>query len=93
MALFGVAPEAMKPTALTLNIAVALITTIRFYTAGHVSWSLSWPFLATSIPLAFVGGAVTLPSSLCRVLVRVVLLFGPAALVWASLTGVGRGDP
>ena len=45
MALFGVAPDVMKPTALTLNIAVAMITTIRFARAGHVSWSLSWPFI------------------------------------------------
>ena len=59
MALCGVAPEVMKPTALTLNIAVALITTARFYRAGHFSWSLSWPFIVSSVPLAFVGGAIT----------------------------------
>jgi uncharacterized membrane protein YfcA len=66
MALFGVAPEVMKPTALTRNIAVAIITTVRFYRAGHFSWALSWPFLVSSVPLAFVGGAVILPSGLSR---------------------------
>lgn len=82
MALFGVAPEVMKPTALTLNIAVAIITTVRFYRAGYFSWSLSWPFLVSSVPLAFVGGAVTLPSTVYRVLVGLVLLFAAYRLFW-----------
>ena len=82
MALFGVAPEVMKPTALTLNIAVALITTARFYRAGHFSWSLSWPFLASSVPLAFVGGAITLPGTVYRVVVGLVLLFAAYRMFW-----------
>jgi hypothetical protein len=48
---------------LTLNIAVAVITTVRFYRAGHFAWSLPWPFLVASIPLAFIGGAITLPDT------------------------------
>jgi len=82
MALFGVSPYVMKPTALTLNIAVALITTARFYRAGHFSWSLSWPFLASSVPLAFVGGAITLPGTVYRVLVGAVLLFAAYRMFW-----------
>src|SRR5512137_2842329 len=84
MALFGVAPEVMKPTALTLNIAVAVITSVRFYRAGHFSWPLSWPFLAASVPLAFVGGAVTLPGGVYRALVGLVLLFAAYRLFWYS---------
>lgn len=82
MALFGVPPEVMKPTALTLNIAVALITTVRFHRAGHFSWSLSWPFLLSSVPLAFVGGAITLPSTVYRVLVGLVRLFAAYRMFW-----------
>ena len=37
MALLGVAPEVMKPTALTLNIIVATIGTAKFYRAGYFS--------------------------------------------------------
>lgn len=33
MALFELAPEVMKPTALVLNVIVAAITTIKFYQA------------------------------------------------------------
>jgi uncharacterized membrane protein YfcA len=82
MALFGVAPEVMKPTALTLNIAVAVITTVRFYRAGHFAWPLSWPFMVASVPSAFVGGTVTLPGTVYRVLVGLVLLFAAYRLFW-----------
>ena len=48
MALFGIAPIVMKPTALVLNILVALIGSIRFYRAGFFSWRTFWPFAAAS---------------------------------------------
>src|SRR5207237_1869855 len=50
MALFGMAPLVMKPTALVLNILVALIGTIRFYRAGFFSWRTFWPLAVSSIP-------------------------------------------
>ncbi|MFA7293107.1 MAG: hypothetical protein WC023_12780, partial [Rhodocyclaceae bacterium] len=37
MALFGVAPAVMKPTALALNVLVSLIATVRFYRVGAFS--------------------------------------------------------
>ena len=39
MALLGVAPAVMKPTALVLNILVAIISTMKFARAGYVSWA------------------------------------------------------
>jgi hypothetical protein len=74
MALFGLAPEVMKPTALVLNILVATIGTIRFARAGCFDWRLFWPFAITAIPLAFVGGATTLPGHWYRRIVGAVLL-------------------
>src|SRR6266404_172792 len=61
MALFGMAPMVMKPTALTLNIIVALIGTVRFSRVGFFSWRTFWPFAITSIPAAYIGGSLTLP--------------------------------
>src|SRR5947207_15679548 len=61
MALFGISPLVMKPTALVLNILVATIGTVTFYRAGFFSWRVFWPFFITSIPASFVGGAMTLP--------------------------------
>jgi hypothetical protein len=36
MALYGTAPEAMKPAALALNVPGASIGTVRFYRAGYL---------------------------------------------------------
>ncbi len=75
MALFGVAPGVMKPTALALNILVASIATVKYYRAGLFSWSIFWPFAATSIPFAFLGGSLTLPGTLYKQVVGIILLF------------------
>ncbi len=75
MALFGVAPGVMKPTALALNILVASIATVKYYRAGLFSWSIFWPFAATSIPFAFLGGSLTLPGTLYKQVVGSILLF------------------
>jgi uncharacterized protein len=65
MALFGLAPAVMKPTALVMNILVATIATLRFSRAGYFSWSTLWPFALGSIPFAFAGGAITEPNISC----------------------------
>jgi hypothetical protein len=57
MALAGMAPDVMKPTALLLNTIVALIATIRFGHAGRFSWRIFWPFMLGSVPFAAIGGA------------------------------------
>ncbi|HEU5239937.1 MAG TPA: TSUP family transporter, partial [Pyrinomonadaceae bacterium] len=61
MALFSLAPAVMKPTALVLNILVAIIGTFRFYRAGFFSWRTFWPFATASIPASYIGGALSLP--------------------------------
>jgi len=78
MALFGVPTDVMKPTALTLNLLVATIATVKFYRAGHFSWPTFWPFAAASVPLAFVGGGITLPVTVYRPLLGAVLLYSAA---------------
>ncbi len=81
MALCGVAPAVMKPTALVLNILVASIATVQFARVGCFSFSLLWPFAVASIPLAFLGGAITLPGSFYRPAVGLMLLFAAYRLV------------
>lgn len=75
MALVGVSAAVMKPTALTLNILVASIATVKFYRAGRFSFRLFWPFALASIPFAFLGGYITLPGHWYKTLVGVILLF------------------
>src|SRR5205085_9936471 len=85
MAVMGVATDVMKPAALTLNIIVATIATVRFYRAGCFSWATFWPFAITSIPLSFVGGAIQLPSSVYKPVVGAVLLFAAVRLVMSAI--------
>jgi hypothetical protein len=86
MALFGIAPEVMKPTALALNILVAAITAIKFYRAGCFSWSIFWPFALGSIPFSFIGGSLSLPGYLYKPVVGLVLLYAAYRLFRAYQT-------
>jgi uncharacterized membrane protein YfcA len=86
MALFGMAPLVMKPTALTLNIIVALIGAVRFYRAGFFSWRTFWPFAVASIPAAYLGGSLTLPVSIYKSIVGIVLLYSAVRLFWGADT-------
>jgi uncharacterized membrane protein YfcA len=78
MSLLSVAPAAIKPTALTLNILVASIGAFQFWRAGHFSWRLFWPFALLSVPLAFWGGYINLPAHIFKVLLGVILLYSAA---------------
>ncbi|HEV2295715.1 MAG TPA: sulfite exporter TauE/SafE family protein [Tepidisphaeraceae bacterium] len=81
MALVGVAPEVMRPAAMTLNILVASIGSISFYRAGHFSWRTLWPFAAGSVPFAFIGGSVTLPGHVFRPLLGLVLIVAAVRMI------------
>jgi uncharacterized membrane protein YfcA len=88
MALVGLAPEIMRPTALVLNIMVASLVTVRFWRARLFSWETLWPFAVGSVPLALIGGALHLPGNLYKVIVGLVLLVAAVQLVWST-----RGEP
>lgn len=75
MALMGVSAAVMKPTALTLNILVALVATVKYYRVGAFSWHLFWPFAIASVPFAYLGGMLTLPGHVYKPLVGVVLIY------------------
>lgn len=75
MALVGVSPEIMKPTALALNILVASIATFKFYRVGSFSWRLFIPLAITAVPLAYLGGRLSLPVHFYKPLVGCVLLY------------------
>jgi uncharacterized protein len=80
MALFGVTPAVMKPTALVLNIIVAAIATTKFYRAGCFDKSLFWQFAIGSIPCAFIGGSIVLPTQIYKPILGLVLLYAAGRL-------------
>jgi uncharacterized protein len=85
MALVGLAPETMRPTALLLNILVASFTVYRFRRARYFFWSGLWPFLAGSAPFAAAGGALSLSRGGYYAAVGVVLLLSALYLAWRAL--------
>jgi uncharacterized protein len=86
MALFGVQPSVMRPTALALNIIVAGLASLRYWRARLFRWRSVWPFMLGAVPFAFLGGGIQLPSEYYRPLVGVVLLF--AGIRFLFLTGL-----
>ncbi len=83
MALWAVDPAITRPTALVLNLFVASIGTYQFYRAGHFSWKIFWSFAVTSIPFAFIGGMLKLPTNVYRIVLGLVLLFAAFRLAWS----------
>ena len=82
MALFGVPTGVMRPTALALNVLVSGLASVRFIRAGQFRWRILWPFLLGALPMAYVGGMISLPSSAYRPLLGVVLWLSAARLLW-----------
>lgn len=82
MALFGLAPSVMRPTALALNILAAGFTSFRYAKAGQFRWRTLWPFLFGAVPFAFLGGSMQLPGAYYRPLIGIILLFSGARLLW-----------
>src|SRR4051812_33925553 len=73
MALFAVAPETMRPTALALNLVVAGFAGARYAWAGQINARLLAAFVVTAAPAAFLAGGVAIPSELYRPLVGLIL--------------------
>jgi uncharacterized membrane protein YfcA len=93
MALVGVAPATMRPTALALNILVASIVTVRFRLAGQLRWRAVLPFLVGSVPLAFLGGFLTLPPGIYKPLAGAVLLVAAARLFMTAGRAAATEEP
>ena len=74
MALFSIAPAVMRPTALLLNLFVSSVSFIQFYRGGYFKWKIFWPFAVASIPLSFIGGLITIQSSIYKNILGVLLL-------------------
>ncbi|WP_312362367.1 sulfite exporter TauE/SafE family protein [Sphingobacterium sp.] len=75
MALYGVAPQEMKPTALVLNLFVSMTSFIQYYRGHYFKRDLFITVALASIPLAFLGGTISLEDNLYKRILGAVLLF------------------
>ena len=74
MAIYGIAPEVMKPTALLLNLFVSLTAFIQFYRGKHFIFKIFLPLALASVPLAFIGGSIALDAVIYKKTLGVLLL-------------------
>lgn len=81
MALAGLAPAVMRPTALTLNLLVSVLGTLVFVRSGHFQGRLFWPLVITSVPMAWWGGRTDLPDGVFKVVLGLVLALAAVRLV------------
>lgn len=84
MALFGISSIYMKPSALTLNLFVAGISFVMYYKSGFFRISKLIPFIITSVPMAYLGGATYIEPSLYKNILGVFLLFASLRLLYFS---------
>ncbi|MGC4232722.1 MAG: sulfite exporter TauE/SafE family protein [Niabella sp.] len=84
MAIFGVATDVMKPTALLLNLFVSMVSFIQFYRGGYFKIKLFLPFALASIPFAFLGGLITIDASIYKKILGLLLLIPIARFLFFS---------
>jgi uncharacterized membrane protein YfcA len=83
MALFSVAPETMRPTALALNLVVAGLGAARYWLRGQVNWKLLFAFAVAAAPAAWLAGGIHLPPQYYRPLVGALLVAAALRLFWS----------
>lgn len=81
LALHGTAAEELRSSALLLNILVSLITSVQFLRSGHWSARLFFPSALVSMPLAAIGGMITLPATLLHTLIGGVLVYSAVTFI------------
>jgi len=74
MAIFSFSPEVMKPTALLLNLFVSSVSFMQFYRGGHFKWKIFLPLAIASVPLAYVGGLITIDGNIYKRILGLLLI-------------------
>lgn len=74
MAIFSVAPEVMKPTALLLNLFVSLTSFIQYYRGKHFIWQVFVPLAIASVPMSFLGGLLVVDGTVYKKILGFLLL-------------------
>ena len=74
MTLFNLPPVVIKPTALTLNIFVSSYASVRYIRSQLFHKVLFLYLIIGSIPAAFIGGRINLPSNIYKPVIGVLLL-------------------
>lgn len=81
MTLWGIEVTTVRSTALVLNGFVSMIAFIQYYRQGHFKWSLTYPFIITSVPFAFLGAMIAVDSEMYKKILGVLLMLSVIRLL------------
>jgi uncharacterized membrane protein YfcA len=93
MAIYGIAPDVMKPTALLLNLFVSLTAFIQFYRGSYFRKDIFIPLALASVPLAFIGGLIAIDENIYKRILGVLLLFPIFRLLFFRNADVSEMKP
>lgn len=83
MAIFGIDSLAIPLISLSLNLIVTTVGSFNFIRNKHAKFKLVLPFLISSIPMAYLGGALKIPKEIFYWILLVSLLFVAARIyIW-----------
>ena len=87
MALFGVSTIAIPLISLSLNVFVTTVGSYNFLRNRHGKIKLIFPFLISSVPAAYLGGAIKLSKDYFYMILLVSLIFVAMRIyVWQNTT-------
>jgi uncharacterized membrane protein YfcA len=81
LSMFGLAFPVIRSTALFCNIIVVTGGIVIFYREGKLSLKESWPYIVTSVPMAYLGGFWPIRESTFFILLGITLVIVPF-LLW-----------
>jgi len=90
MAIFGFSTLAIPMISLALNLFVSTVGSLNFIRGRHAKAGLILPFLVSSIPMAYLGGSLRLPTKMFYwILLISMILVAIRIYAWPS-TKTGR---
>ena len=87
MAILGINTLAIPMISLSLNLFVTSVGSFNFIRNKHAKIKLILPFLASSIPMAYLGGSLNLPKEIFYWILLISLIFVAARIYfWQSMS-------
>lgn len=80
LSLAGAQKNQMASTALVLNVLVASLSLLVYARAGHLQWRTALPFIALSVPSAFLGAMIPVSEKLYLGALALVLVYSAIEL-------------
>ena len=74
MAIFGINYIVIPTASLSLNLIVTSIGMVNFWRNGHGRFGLIFPFLVTSIPMAYFAGLLNIPKEIFQLILLITLI-------------------